>query len=109
MHPNGLFLLTVGFLSFLVVCVAAGFLALKAWRLLKSVVRVSRVAGPVAADLALRAEQLARLGDDMAHQTEQTVANIERLGVSARRLQIIAAACSDAAKPYREVRDYLGR
>ena len=26
MHPNGLFVLTVGLCSFLVVCVAAGFL-----------------------------------------------------------------------------------
>ena len=61
MHPNGLFLLTVGLCSFAVVCVAAGFLAVKAWRLLKRGIRISRVAGPLAADLAMRAEQLAKL------------------------------------------------
>ena len=35
MHPNGLFLLAVGLGSFVVVCVFAGFLAVKAWRLFK--------------------------------------------------------------------------
>jgi len=109
MHPNGLFLLTVGLCSFLVVCVATGFLAVKAWRLLKHGISVSRAAGPLVADLARRAERLAKLGDDMAHQTEQVTASIERLGVSARRLQVIAEALSDATKPFRQVRDYFGR
>jgi len=108
MHPNGLFLLTVGFVSFVIVGVAAGFFALRAWRLLKRGMSVSRTAGPLALDLALRAEQLAKLGDDMAHQTEQTVASIDRLGVSMRRLQVIVDAWSDATKPFREVRDYFG-
>ena len=109
MHPNGLFVLTVGLCSFFVVCVAAGFLLVKAWRLFKNVIRVSRAGGPVAADLALRAEQLGRLGDDMAHQTEQIVANVERLSASTRRLQVVAEAWVDATTPYRAVRDYLGR
>jgi len=108
MHPNGLFLLTVGFCSFLVVCVAAGFLAVKAWRLLKRGIRISRVAGPLAADLAMRAEQLAKLGDDMAHQTEQVVASIDRLGASTRRLQVVLRAFGDSLAPYRRVKDYFG-
>jgi len=108
MHPNGLFLLTVGLCSFAVVCVAAGFSAVKAWRLLKRAIRVSRVAGPLAADLALRAEQLARLGDDMMHQTEQIVASIERLGASTRRLQVVLQAFGDSLAPYRRVKDYFG-
>jgi len=109
MEPNGLFLLTVGFFSFLVVGVATGFFAVKAWRLLKRGMRVSRVAGPLALDLALRAEQLVKLGDDMAHQTGQVVASIEQLGISTRRLQIIAEAWAEATKPLREVRHYFGR
>ena len=109
MQPNGLFLLAVGLCSFLVVCVAAGFLAARAWRLTRRVIKVSRVAEPVVVDLALRAERLARLGDDMAHQTEQIVANLERLAASTRRLQVVAEAWADATKPYRAVRDYLGR
>ena len=108
MHPNGLFLLTVGFCSFLVVCVAAGFLVVKAWRLLKRGIRVSRVAGPLAADLVRRAEQLASLGDDMAHQTEQVVASIDRLGASTRRLQVVFQAFSDSLAPLRKARDYFG-
>ena len=63
MHPNGLFLLAVGLSSLAVVCVAAGFLALRAWRLLKRGIRISRVAGPLAADLAMRAEEIARLAE----------------------------------------------
>ena len=109
MEPNGLFLLTVGFFSFLVVCVATGFFAVKAWRLLKRGMSVSRVAGPLALDLALRAAELAKLGDDMVHPAEQVVASTERLGVSTRRLQIIVDAWADATKPLREVRHYLGR
>ena len=108
MQPNGLFLLTVGFLSFLVVCVFAGFLAVKAWRLLKRGMKVSRVAVPLAADLALRAEQLARLGDDMAHQTEQVVASIDRLSASTRRLQVALQAFGESLAPLRRVKDYFG-
>jgi hypothetical protein len=108
MHPNGLFLLAVGFASFVVVCVAAGFLAVKAWRLAKRGIRVSRVAGPLAADLALRSEQIAKLGDDMMHQTEQIVASIDRLGASTRRLQVVLQAFGDSLAPYRRVKDYFG-
>ena len=108
MHPNGLFLLAVGLCSFLVVCVAAGFLALKAWRLFKRGIRISRVAGPLAADLALRAEQLAKLSDDVGHQTEQVVASIERLGSSTRRLQVVLQAFSGSLLPYRRVKNYFG-
>lgn len=108
MHPNGLFLLTVGLCSFAVVCVAAGFLAFKAWRLLKRGIRISRVAGPLAADLSMRAEQLALLGDDMSRQTEQVVAAIDRLAASTRRLQVVLQAFSDGLAPYRRVKDYFG-
>jgi len=108
MEPNGIFLLTVGFISFLVVCVAAGVLAMKAWRLLKRGLRISRVAGPLAAGLALRAEELAKLGDDMMHQTEQVVASIDRLGASTRRLQVVFQALSDSWAPFRRVKDYFG-
>ena len=108
MHPNGLFLLTVGFCSFLVVCVAAGFLAVKAWRLTKRGIRISRVAGPLAADLARRTEDLAKLSDDMMHQTEQVVASIDRLGASTRRLQVVLQAFRESLAPFRRVKDYLG-
>ena len=108
MQPNGLFVLTVGLCSFLVVCVAAGFFAVKAWRLLKRGLRISRVAGPLAADLALRAEELAKLGDDMAHQTERVVASIDRLGASTRRLQVVLQAFGDGLAPYRRVKEYFG-
>jgi len=108
MHPNGLFLLTIGFCSFLVVCVAAGFLAVKAWRLMKRGIRVSRVAGPLAADLARRAEELAKLSDDMMHQTEQVVASIDRLGASTRRLQVVLQAFRESLAPFRRVKDYFG-
>lgn len=108
MHPNGLFLLTVGLCSFAVVCVAAGFLAVKAWRLLKRVIRISRVSGPLAADLVMRADQLAKLSDDLAQQTEQVVVSMERLGASTRRLQIVLQAFSDSLVPYRRVKDYFG-
>jgi hypothetical protein len=108
MHPNGLFLLTVGFCSFVVVCVAAGLVAVKAWRLLKRGLRISRVAGPLAADLARRAEMLAKLSDDMTHQTEQLLASVDRLGASTRRLQVVLQAFSDSLVPLRKVRDYFG-
>ena len=108
MQPNGLFVLTVGLCSFVVVCVAAGQLAVKAWRLAKRGIRVSRVAGPLALDLAQRAEQLAKLGDDMMHQTEQVVASIDRLGASTRRLQVVLQAFGDGLAPYRRVKDYFG-
>ena len=108
MHPNGLFLLSVGLCSFAVVCVAAGFLAVKALRLLKRDIKVSRVAGPLAADLALRAEELAKLGDDMMQQTGQVAAGIDRLGASTRRLQVVLQAFGDGLAPYRRVKDYFG-
>jgi hypothetical protein len=108
MEPNGIFLLTVGFISFLVVCVAAGVLAVKAWRLMKRGIRISRVAGPLAAGLALRAEEVAKLGDDMAHQTEQIVASLDRLGASTRRLQVVLQAFGDSVAPLRRAKDYLG-
>ena len=108
MHPNGLFLLIVGLCSLTVVCVFAGFLGVRAWRLLKRGIRISRVAGPLAADLAMRAEELARLGDDMAHQTGQVVASIDRLGASMRRLQVVLQAFSDSLAPYRRVKEYFG-
>ena len=108
MEPNGIFLLTVGFISFLVVCVAAAFLAVRMWRLLKRGLRISRVAGPLAAGLVMRAEELAKLGDDMAHQTERVVASVDRLGASTRRLQVVLQAFSESLAPYRRVKEYFG-
>ena len=108
MQPNGLFVLAVGFCSFAVVCVFTGFLAVKALRLLKRGIRVSRVVAPLAADLALRAEELAKLGDDMILQTGQIAAGINRLGASTRRLQVVLQAFSDGLAPYRRVKEYFG-
>src|SRR5450759_1368984 len=107
MHPKDLFLSTLGLCGFAVVCVAAGFLSVKACRLLKRGIRIARVAGPLAADLAMRAEQLAKLSDDMAHQTEQVVASTDRLAASTRRLQVVLQAFSDGLAPYRRVKDYF--
>jgi len=106
---NGLILLIIGLASLALIFAAFAYLALKAWRLLKRGLRISRGAAPLAAQLAGRAEQAAAAAERLAMSGEQITANLEHLQVSVKRLQVVAEAWADAMWPYRTVRDYLGR
>lgn len=108
MQPNGLFLLTVGLCSFAVVVVVAVFMAMKAWKLAKRGIRLSRIAGPLAADIARKSDHLARISYDVGLKTDEIAINLERLDASLHRLQVLVKAFNDSLTPYRRVRDYLG-
>ena len=105
---NGIGLLVVGLCSFAIVVVFAVFLALKAWRLAKRGIRISKVAMPLADGLAHRSEELASLGYHIGLKVDEVALNLEALDASLRRLQILLQALNESLRPYRKVRDYLG-
>jgi len=106
---NGLILLIIGLAGLALILAAFAYLALKAWRLFKRGLRISRGAAPAAAQLAGRAEQAAAAAQRLAANGEQITANLEHLQVTVKRLQVVSQAWADALNPYRAVRDYLGR
>jgi len=106
---DGFILLIIGLAGLALIFAASAYLGLKAWRLLKRGLRISRSTAPLAAQLAGRTEQAAAAAERLAMSGEQITANLEHLQVSLKRLQVVAEACADAMKPYRTVRDYLGR
>jgi hypothetical protein len=108
MEPNGLVVLTIGLCSFAVVCVAAAHFGIKAWRLAKRGLRISKVVIPLAEDLARKSEALVRVSYDLGLNGDQIAINLEKLDASMHRLQVVLQAFNDSLAPYRKVRDYLG-
>ena len=108
MEPNGLVVLTIGLCSLVVVCVAATYFGIKAWRLAKRGLRVSKVVIPLAEDLARKSEVLVRVTYDLSLNGDQIAVNLEKLDASVHRLQVVLQAFNDSMAPYRKVRDYLG-
>jgi hypothetical protein len=108
MHPNGLFLLAVGFCSFAVVVVFAVFMAIRAWKLIKRGLRISKVVVPLAEDLARKSEVLARDSYDIGLKIDEIAINLERIDASLHRLQVVFKAFADSMAPYRRVKDYFG-
>jgi methyl-accepting chemotaxis protein len=106
---SGLILLIIGLAGLALILAAFAYLGLKAWRLFKRGLRILRGAAPMAAQLAGRAEQAAITAERLAENTGEIAANLEHLQVAVKRLQVVAEAWADAARPYRAVRDYLGR
>jgi hypothetical protein len=106
---SGLILLIIGLAGLALILAAFVYLGLRAWRLFKRGLRISRGAAPLAAQLAGRVQEAAAAAERLAANGEEISANLERLQMSAKRLQVVAEAWSDATTPYRAVRDYLGR
>jgi hypothetical protein len=107
-HFNGLGLLTIGLICFVIVMIFAAYLALKAWKLAKRGFRISKVALPLAEGLGRRSEDLAKLGYHIGLKVDQIAINLNELDASVRRLQVLLQAFNDALRPYRKVRNYLG-
>ena len=107
-HFNGLGLLTVGLISFVIVLIFAAYLAHKAWKLTRRGIRISKVALPLAEGLGRRSEDLTKLGYHIGLKVDQITINLNELDASVRRLQVLLQAFNDALRPYRKVRDYLG-
>ena len=100
-------LLIVALVSLAVVIVGVAYLALKAWRLFKRGLRVSRDIAPLADHLSRQAEVLSANAERLAANGEQLSANITRLQVSLARLQVIANTLSEVAEPYLRLTGWL--
>jgi hypothetical protein len=100
-------LLVIGLVSLGVVFGALGYIGLRAYRLARRGLAVSRSMAPHVARLEAAGrgieERTARLERDAAALTEST----GRLQESVARLQVLSEALREGAAPYRLVRDYL--
>jgi len=107
-HFNGLGLLAVGLISFVIVMVFAAFFAHRAWKLAKRGIRISKVAVPLAEGLGRRSEDLASVSYHIGLKVDAIALNLEALDASVRRLQVLLQAFNEGIRPYRKVREYLG-
>jgi len=105
---SGIGVLIVGLCSFVVVLVFAGLMGLKAWRLAKRGIRISKVALPLAEGLGRRSEELVKLQYQIALRVDDVVISLNKLQASVNRLSVLLQAFNAGLRPYRKVRDYLG-
>ena len=105
---SGIGVLIVGLCSLVVVLGFAVHMGLKAWRLIRRGYRISKVALPLAEGLGRRSEELASMGYHIGLKVDKIALNLDALDASVRRLMVLMQAFSDAVRPYRKVRDYLG-
>jgi hypothetical protein len=107
-HFTGIYLLLVGLVCFVIVLGFAAHLGLKAFRLIRRGLRISKVALPLAEGLARRSEDLTKLSYHLGQKADQIALNLDDLDRSVRRLAILLQAFTDSMRPYRRVKDYLG-
>ena len=100
-------LLIVALVSLAIVIGGFAFMGLKAWRLFKHGMRVSRDVAPLADHLSRQAEVLSASAGQLAANGEQLGVNIARLQVSIARLQVIADTLSEVAEPYLRLTGWL--
>lgn len=105
---SGIVLLIIGLASLGLVLGMLVWLAFAAWRLVKHGIRVSSRVAPMAAELAGRAGEAERLAERLATNGEAIEAHLASLQVSLARLQILASALEQAARPCWRVGSYLG-
>lgn len=102
-------LLIIGLAGLALIIAGFAYVGLKAWRLLKRGMSISRDVAPLADSLSRQAAVLSANADRLSANGAQLTANLERLQASVARLQVVADALSGALSPYRRVRRYLGR
>ncbi len=105
---TGIYLLIVGLACFVVVLGFAVHMGLKAWRLIRRGLRISKVALPLAEGLARRAEELTTLSYHIGQKVDRIALDLDDLDRALRRLALVLQAFNDSMRPYRKVRDYLG-
>ncbi len=105
---NWVALLIIGLASLAVVVGGFAYLGVKAWRLLKRGMRVSRDVAPLADHLSRQAAELTANADRLSADNERLNASLARLRLSVARLQVLIDALSDAAAPFRRIKEYLG-
>lgn len=76
------------------------YVGLKAWRLAKRGMSVSRGVAPLADHLSRQAMVLSANAERLAANSEELGASITRLQASIARLQVVADALADAVEPY---------
>lgn len=106
---NWVIVLIIALASLALVIAGLAYVGLKAWRLAKRGMSISRDVAPLADGLSRQAAVLSANADRLSANSDQLGANIGRLQASVARLQVVAAALSDAMAPYRRVKEYLGR
>ncbi|NLE22508.1 MAG: hypothetical protein GX624_06990 [Actinobacteria bacterium] len=80
---------------------------LKAWRLARHGMAVSRRLTPLAQGLARRTDEVATAAERLSKDGEQLNASIAALQQSLARLQVMAQALNDAVRPYALVMSWL--
>ncbi len=105
---SGIVLLIIGLASLGLVLGMLAWLAVTAWRLVRHGIQVSGRVAPMAAELAGRAGEAERLAERLATNGERIEAHLASLQASLTRLQILASALGQAARPCHRVGSYLG-
>lgn len=106
---NWVILLIIGLASLALIVGGFAYVGLKAWRLAKHGLRVSKDVMPLTDHLSRQAQALSASADRLASNGEQLSANVARLQVTITRLQVVGEALADATAPFRRIKDYLGR
>jgi hypothetical protein len=106
---SGLVLLIIGLASLALVVAFVAVVALKGWRLFKTVRAVSRSSGALAFEVAGRAQRLELNVGRLQANATQLQASLTRLQATADRLRVLFEALGDAVAPYRSVRTFFGR
>jgi cell division protein FtsB len=100
-------LLIIALASLALVIAMLAWLALKAWRLAKHGVAVSRRVTPLVEGLTRRADEAAAAAERLSADGEQLTASIARMQGSLARLQVVGQTLNDALRPYKLLRGWL--
>jgi len=101
-------LLIIALASVGLVLAMLAWLGVRAWRLLKHGIAVSRRIAPLAGRLQSRADEAAATAEHLAASAGRLDANIARMQVALERLRVVGQALDDAVRPYRRIADWLG-
>ncbi len=83
------------------------WVGLRAWRLARHGMAVSRRVTPLAEVLARRADEVAAAAERLSTDGQQLSASIAGMQRSLARLQVVAQALTDAVRPYALVMSWL--
>jgi hypothetical protein len=100
-------LLIIALASLAVVIGGLAYVGLKAWRLAKHGMAVSRRVTPLVDGLTRRADEAALAAERLSADAEQLNASIARMQTSLARLQVVAQALNDALRPVKLVKGWF--
>lgn len=104
---DGWVLLVIGLASLALVIGALAYIGLRAYRLARHGLAVSRSMAPHVARLEAAGRDIERHTAQLERNAADVTTGTARLQENVARLQLLSAALRDGVAPYRRLRDYL--